>query len=205
MTSNDARKDDCHWWSKFHEKNVHSGVSEQHRNPASYTPSRCSCVCTFPASVSHPDMWCKACLFYMCLLRCLHCTDEARIGRNSSPGLNIWLHNSDAHRFLQPNNYNYDPSNVVVQANLSKRWMDLPMHVFSLIPTLPGRMAFKIGSVSDCRICPSLRWRALSLCSRVSSELCGVPDIASHSRMQPEKTQRIGQFKFPNCKTCWAQ
>ena len=60
-----------------------------------------------------------------------------------------------------------------------------PMHVLSLTPTLPGRMAFKMGSVSEFLICPSLRWRVRSLFSRVSSELSGVPDIVSHSRIQP--------------------
>ena len=38
-------------------------------------------TCTCSASVSHPDM-CYSLLFFMCLLQCLHFTDEARIGRN---------------------------------------------------------------------------------------------------------------------------
>ena len=74
---------------------------------------------------------------------------------------------------------------------LGTGWAFSPMHVLSLMPTLPGRMAFKMGSVSEFLICASLRWRVRSLFSRVSSELFGVPDIFSHSRIPLYKQQPV--------------
>ena len=54
---------------------------------------------------------------------------------------------------LQPSALIFQMSSIMLYFALAFS----PMHILSLIPTLPGRMAFKMGSVSEFLICPSLR------------------------------------------------